>query len=228
MNWAVAFMHWEKLCEKSFMFHLLIQEYHVLISKLEGDSRTENNFTLQTLWYYLSPSIETFGFLDQLINSLCKPKGAKSSAAWKTNLPIGGALLTFLSELIVRSGGNPVSKKLYSHLLQNAYNPFAQMLNQWVCCGELKDTYAEFMIRERSIKKEVTQEGISENYWDRKYYIEDDAVPVFLMAYQDKILVTGKYLNVLKECGIKLSIDSNDSVVEPHTNEALDILNGSK
>ena len=174
----------------------------------------------KTLWYYLSPSIETFQFLDTMINSLCKTKNN-----WKTDLMIGGSLLSFLADLIVRSGGNPVSKKLYSHLLQNSYSPFGSMLNQWVCFGELNDPYKEFMICERTIKKE---EGVNENYWDRKYYIEEDQVPIFLLAYQEKILCAGKYLNVLKECDIKLSIESNDETIQQNSNETLDIINGSR
>ena len=185
---------------------------------MENDSCTEENFSIQTLWYYLSPSIETFEFLDTLINSLCRSGSKFPLSPWKSNLPIGGSLLSFLANCTVSYGGNPVAKRLYNHLLQKAYIPFNEMLVQWISSGELNDPFNEFMIRERILRKELVKQSINENYWNRKYYLETTQIPTFLHAHKEKILNTGKYLNVLKECGRSISLDS--LVQESHSGDS--------
>jgi gamma-tubulin complex component 2 len=38
-------------------------------------------------------------------------------------------------------------------------------------------------------------------YWEQRYTIRSEQVPIFLARVSEKILVTGKYLNVIRECG---------------------------
>ena len=38
-------------------------------------------------------------------------------------------------------------------------------------------------------------------YWDMHYQIRKERTPVFLERVADKILNTGKYLNVVRQCG---------------------------
>ena len=40
----------------------------------------------------------------------------------------------------------------------------------------------------------------SDDYWERRYSIKADQIPAFLHANVDKILRTGKYLNVIQQC----------------------------
>ena len=44
------------------------------------------------------------------------------------------------------------------------------------------------------------QSFFSDDYWERRYSIKADQIPAFLHANVDKILRTGKYLNVIQQC----------------------------
>jgi gamma-tubulin complex component 2 len=39
------------------------------------------------------------------------------------------------------------------------------------------------------------------SYWDQKYTLRQQHIPGFLEKIAEKILMTGKYLNVIRECG---------------------------
>lgn len=52
-----------------------------------------------------------------------------------------------------------------------------------------------------TIQKEKLQEDYNDAYWDQHYTICRERIPVFLEQVADKILNTGKYLNVIRLCG---------------------------
>ncbi|XP_026550443.1 gamma-tubulin complex component 2-like, partial [Notechis scutatus] len=59
----------------------------------------------------------------------------------------------------------------------------------------------EFMVEEHELQKEKIQEDYNDKYWDQRYTIVQQQIPSFLQKVADKILSTGKYLNVVRECG---------------------------
>lgn len=40
-----------------------------------------------------------------------------------------------------------------------------------------------------------------DGYWEKRYTIRKDRVPLFIAEHAEKILRTGKYLNVMQQCG---------------------------
>ncbi|KNE56708.1 hypothetical protein AMAG_02488 [Allomyces macrogynus ATCC 38327] len=112
----------------------------------------------------------------------------------------GGGLLGMLSTRYIATSGDPGRKKLHHYLLSSAAQPFLQILRKWIHLGKLQDPYDEFMIVERDFKKKNIAEDFNDKYWEGRYRIRADAVPPFLAPYADKILLTGKYLNVYSEC----------------------------
>jgi gamma-tubulin complex component 2 len=38
-------------------------------------------------------------------------------------------------------------------------------------------------------------------YWLERFTFREEMIPNFLLKYKEKILHTGKYLNVIRECG---------------------------
>ena len=89
----------------------MLQEYHILIAQFEHQSHTNPEFTLQKLWYYITPSITAFESLASLIEEIeqkAQPK-ANSFDFFSENheaLPkIGGVLLSLLAERMVFYGG---------------------------------------------------------------------------------------------------------------------------
>ncbi|XP_026550349.1 gamma-tubulin complex component 2-like, partial [Notechis scutatus] len=57
------------------------------------------------------------------------------------------------------------------------------------------------MVEEHELQKEKIQEDYNDKYWDQRYTIVQQQIPSFLQKVADKILSTGKYLNVVRECG---------------------------
>lgn len=41
----------------------------------------------------------------------------------------------------------------------------------------------------------------SADYWEKKYAIRRERIPIFLECVADIILRAGKYLNVIRQCG---------------------------
>lgn len=51
------------------------------------------------------------------------------------------------------------------------------------------------------INKEELPVDYSADYWEKRYCVQRDRVPKFLDKFTDIILRTGKYLNVISQCG---------------------------
>ena len=56
--------------------------------------------------------------------------------------------------------------------------------------------------------KEKLQNVYNDSYWEQHYSIVRERIPRFLEPFAEKILNTGKYLNVIRECNQK-SDDKN-------------------
>lgn len=107
------------------------------------------------------------------------------------------------------------TKKLYVHLLSKASQPYVSMLHSWIHHGEIRDPYEEFMIQERkNVKKENLKEDFNDAYWEARYTIRDKTLPPFLIPFKNKILLAGKYLNVIRECGIAIQEPQQQSTEE--------------
>lgn len=77
------------------------------------------------------------------------------------------------------------------------------MLHSWIYHGEIMDPYNEFMIVEKNtVRKENLKEDFNDAYWEMRYTIREGSVPVFLEPMKNQILLAGKYLNVVRECGV--------------------------
>lgn len=99
---------------------------------------------------------------------------------------------------------NVETKKLYNYLLQEATKPYYGMLKEWICYGRLVDPFNEFMIEERKLNKDRLRIDFNDSYWEQRYTLQLDAIPTYLEPYKQKVLLTGKYLNVLRECKLEV------------------------
>ncbi|KAL2913523.1 gamma tubulin complex Spc97/GCP2 subunit Alp4 [Polyrhizophydium stewartii] len=194
----------------------LLQEYLVLIGQLEHLAHTSPKFSLQKLWYYLSPSVETMGSLAALVAAIYEANsnaGRAQGDEYDVRHVIepsninrnSGLLLSILADRIISLGGNPEARKVHSYLLSQASMPYLGILHTWIFSGELEDPFNEFMIEERkNLTKDKLREDFNDVYWEQRYTLRDDSIPLFLEPWKEKILMAGKYLNVLRECGIEI------------------------
>ena len=52
--------------------------------------------------------------------------------------------------------------------------------------------------------KEKLQIEYNESYWEQHYSLVRERIPRFLEPFAEKILNTGKYLNVVSDCGVTI------------------------
>ncbi|KAF9366693.1 hypothetical protein BGX34_010368 [Mortierella sp. NVP85] len=230
-----AFIEQHSQFEYGFVNHALcaairslLKEYLILIAQLEHQFRTSPDFTLQKLWYYIQPTLQTLSSLDILVEVI-REKGIREppkddfEALMMTNegVPLGckgGSILAIIAGGMYDMSGDPATKKLYGFLLNKASVPYIAMLESWIHKGTIHDPYDEFMIVTSSkVSKAGIEEDFNDAYWEQRYTIREGYVPSFLGPHKTKILLAGKYLNVIKECGIHLpnsaseqARDSND------------------
>lgn len=167
----------------------LSHDFYLLLVQAETELENER-LTLPKMLYYMQPTIwimrDIWGVLSKIL--LCDLRGA--------------ALLTHLCECLSNMAGNKATQDSIMDLTGKAAQPYMQMLQLWTQKGVIMDTYNEFMI----VDNESNQMGQSAEpylnaYWEKRYTIRSECVPSFLKNYSDMILRSGKYLNVIRQCG---------------------------
>ena len=145
---------------------------------------------------------DDFDDFDQVIASLrdgaeLAPEGDPSRKLCK-----GGGLLGLLSHRLASMSGDPSARALLTGLLRDASRPYMAMLNEWLHHGGIKDPHGEFLVREqRSIRRDRLEQDYTDEYWDKRYTTREHDIPPQLEGVKDKVLLAGKYLNVVRECG---------------------------
>lgn len=122
----------------------------------------------------------------------------------KSTVCKGGTILHILAERLIAFSGDPATHALLETLLRDASKPYLIMLKQWIHKGVIIDPYDEFLIREqKNIRKDKLQMDYTDEYWDKRYTVRKDDLPLQLSNSDvyERILLTGKYLNVVRECG---------------------------
>lgn len=135
-----------------------------------------------------------------------------------------------------RSFSDPAIKKMYMHLLSVASKPYLVMLRNWIKHGQIVDAGNEFLIEEikrpqlssfnpnhvsslddvdstSSTNTTSASTALTDtadlHFWESKYRLIHSSVPKFLENVKEKVLLAGKYLNVVRACGQDLMLDGN-------------------
>ncbi|KAL3137516.1 hypothetical protein ABBQ38_004802 [Trebouxia sp. C0009 RCD-2024] len=184
----------------------VLHDWNLMVTQLEHQLRT-GRLTLQALWYYCQPPLASL----QLLASI-----ASEAAVSKVR---GSALLNLLHQRSQAVAGDEQAHRLLQKLLHAACAPYFRVLERWLCEGVVSDPYGEFMIQEhKDINKDSVNKEDQSAYWYQRYSLRPllDAqgnvtlahtgaavhdVPLFLEEAKDSILMTGKYLNAIRECG---------------------------
>jgi gamma-tubulin complex component 2 len=203
----------------------LLKDYLTLIGQLETQSLTNDAFTLHVLNLHMK---QTSHMLFQLYTTgieLLKANGIleddkddetdddtndfenileslREGGATVKKMCKGGSVLGLITRRLASMSGDPAARDLLTTLLREASRPYMAMLNEWLHHGGIRDPHAEFLVKEqRSIKRERLDQDYTDEYWEKRYTIRDALVPPQLEAVKDKVLLAGKYLNVVRECG---------------------------
>jgi gamma-tubulin complex component 2 len=206
----------------------LLKEYLILVAQLETKILDDEKFTLHQMQLSIIPTAQSLAQLyavaqeilkknsileedlddslddfdaDKIIERL-REGGDLLPGSMSKKRCIGGNVLSLLSQRLATYSGDPAAKSILEMLLKDASQPYMSMLNEWLHHGGIHDPHAEFFIGEKAgIKREGLDEDYLDDYWEKRYYIKDEGVPPQLESVKEKVLLAGKYLNVVRECG---------------------------
>ncbi|SPO05937.1 related to gamma-tubulin complex component [Cephalotrichum gorgonifer] len=208
-----------------------LQDYLVLVAQLETQFLTNETFTVHVLNVHTLSTRQMMQQLYSLAHELLKKnallddesdessessgddfenileslrEGGELGAGNMTGKKIckGGVVLGMITRRLETMSGDPAARALLKSLLRDASKPYMLMLNEWLHHGGIKDPHAEFLVKEqKSIKRERLEQDYTDEYWERRYTIREQDVPPQLEGVKDKVLLAGKYLNVVRECG---------------------------
>ena len=234
----------------------LLKEYLVLIVQLEHQFLTNPSFTLHLLHLHTLPtshmmfqlyalaqeilkrnslleedfddSVDGLDDVDNILEQL-REGGELAPGSMAKKVCKGGNVLRLLTERLSYMSGDPAARTLLQTLLRDASRPYMAMLNEWLHHGSIKDPHSEFLIKEQqSIKRERLEEDYTDEYWEKRYTIRENDVPPQLEGVKDKVLLAGKYLNVVRECGgVDVSKEVKDVPKSFDDPQFLDNVNGA-
>ncbi|EGC38081.1 hypothetical protein DICPUDRAFT_53526 [Dictyostelium purpureum] len=181
----------------------LLKEYLILVSQLESQLKSEK-LSLQRMWFYLQPTIATFEILFKVTSEIMR------------NNSHGAQVINLLWKLQSKHCSDKKSEDLFCYLIRASTEPFLEMLDLWIHHGIIRDPYFEFMIEEnKELKRDNINRDFNDIYWEERYILRENQIPNYLKSIANKVLTTGKYLNVVKECN-QISQQQKDRKEQPH------------
>ncbi|RWS29834.1 gamma-tubulin complex component 2-like protein [Leptotrombidium deliense] len=171
-----------------------IREYFSLICELERCHK-RGELSLQKIWYLLQHILSNM----EILHSVC--------VRIRQGNCIGGAVLSILHEKTIASTGNMKASQFITKVTADTAKPYLNILDKWITEGCIDDPHKEFFIEDYGCSKEedLAIDCYDDSFWENRYSILSSRMPVFLSRFADKILKTGKYLSVIKQCGKELS-----------------------
>lgn len=212
-----------------------LQDYLVLIAQLETQFLTNDAFTLHVLNVHIMPTSHMMFQLYSLAHELLKKNALlddetesesseddfhrkiteQLSNVTGKKICKGGVVLGIITKRLETMSGDPAARELLTTLLRDSSRPYMVMLNEWLHHGAINDPHGEFLIREqKSLRREKLEQDYTDEYWEKRYTTRDERdeeIPPQLKAVKEKVLLAGKYLNVVRECGgVDVSKDVKD------------------
>ncbi|RYP48389.1 hypothetical protein DL769_011206 [Monosporascus sp. CRB-8-3] len=206
-----------------------LHDYLIMIAQLETQFLTNEAFTLHLLHVHTLPTSQMMFQLYSLAHEFLKRNALLDEESSEDSDPDdienilenlkrggdlvpgnmtgkkickGGVVIGLITKRLEAMSGDPAARSLLTSLLRDASRPYMAMLNEWLHHGGINDPHSEFLIKEqKSIKRDRLEQDYTDDYWERRYTIRDNDVPPQLQGVKDKVLLAGKYLNVVRECG---------------------------
>ncbi|KAF3454263.1 hypothetical protein FNV43_RR04710 [Rhamnella rubrinervis] len=176
----------------------LLLDYQAMVAQLEHQFRL-GRLSLQGLWFFCQPMMGSMRALYTVIQ-----KASSNNFA-------GSAVLNLLQSQAKAMAGDSAVRSLLEKMVQCASNAYLGILERWVYEGVIDDPYGEFFIAEnKSLQKESLTQDYDAKYWRQRYSLKD-GIPSFLANIAGTILTTGKYLNVMRECGHHVQVPVSEN-----------------
>ncbi|CAN7034673.1 unnamed protein product [Brassica oleracea var. botrytis] len=185
-------MHLQLHSGLSFLYVIYVATFS-MVAQLEHQFRL-GRLSLQGLWFYCQP----------MMGSMCALAVVIQQASAKHF--VGSGVLNLLQSQAKAMAGDNSVRSLLEKMTECASNAYLSILERWVYEGIIDDPYGELFIAEnRSLKKESLIQDSTAKYWSQRYSLKE-TIPGFLANIAATILTTGKYLNVMRECGHNVQV----------------------
>ena len=182
----------------------LLKDYLLFVVQLEME-HVRGKLNLQKLWFYIQPTMIAMSILNQITSTICKANAK------------GGKVLSLLHEQANNISGEAKFKELCLFLIQTANVPYMQILEKWVYKGVICDPYEEFFVEDNElIHREELPIDYSADYWEKRYTMRAERIPTFLNEHAQTILRTGKYFNVIRQCGKTIQWGKQEPLIYQH------------
>ncbi|KAJ4799047.1 Gamma-tubulin complex component [Rhynchospora pubera] len=173
-------------------------DYQAMVAQLEHQFRL-GKLSSQGLWFFCQRMMSSMNALAVLVEK-----------AIIDNVS-GSATLNLLESQVKAMAGDNAVRSLLERMTECASAAYFKILERWVYEGVIDDPYGEFFISEnKSLQKESLTEDYDAKYWEHRYKLKD-GVPYFLRSVSYTILTTGKYLNVMRECGHHVQVPLSEN-----------------
>ncbi|CAD6260374.1 unnamed protein product [Miscanthus lutarioriparius] len=173
-------------------------DYQAMVAQLEHQFRL-GRLSVQGLWFFCQRMMSSLNALAVLV---------EKATSNNTN---GSATLNLLQSQAKAMGGDSAVRSLLEKMTEYASGAYLRMLERWVYEGVIDDPYGEFFIAEnKSLQKESLTQDYDAKYWQQRYSLKE-GIPSFLTNVAAMILTTGKYLNVMRECGHNVQVSLSDN-----------------
>ncbi|KAF6161227.1 hypothetical protein GIB67_009114 [Kingdonia uniflora] len=176
----------------------LLLDYQAMVAQLEHQFIL-GRLSIQGFWFFCQPMMGSM----QALSIVIQEASVKNYA--------GSAVLNLLQSQGKAMAGDHVVRSLLEKMTQCASSAYLGILERWVYEGVIDDPYGEFFIAEnKSLQKETLTQDYDAKYWQQRYSLKEE-VPSFLVNAAGTILTTGKYLNVMRECGHNVQVPVSDT-----------------
>lgn len=147
-----------------------------------------------------SPSFNSFL---EFVKQDLEMNGSMSSSTDTNKFSVckGGVVLQLVTERINSYKGDSVAFQFLTQLFDAISTDYVSLLNEWLIEGHIQDPFGEFLIKKNELPANIFYSNM-EKYWSELYVVKLDGVPDQLSSkdIQQKILATGKYLNIFRQC----------------------------
>lgn len=145
----------------------------------------------------------------------------------KFNVCKGGLVLNIIQERISAYNGDPLSYSFLNDVFESVSEGYVNQLNHWLIDGEIDDPFEEFLVKKNNnLSNNYIIKVNLEKYWDELYMTKIDGLIIQFQSkdLQSKILSTGKFLNIFKNCtGLDNFDNLNDYLVPISSLNAQDL-----
>lgn len=173
----------------------ILNEYYASVVQLETE-QSNNNLNLHKLLYFIRPNMQALEVLARVVSRIGQAD------------MVGGKILTQLYDEKTHLMGDVNAQQMIIDLTERAAVPYIEMLELWILKGVIIDQHNQFFVVDHGDEFNTgPMQGKQDTarYWESRYTIHKERIPRFLDDDADIILRTGKYLNVIRQCGRTIS-----------------------